>query len=122
MLKFQFGLVVLFLIGSFFKIGWLFAAGVSLFLALFHRERIIRRYYIYFQDDYFIIRHVVKPEVAIKKDQYMGISKPWSNSTFTTELTISFKDGRKFEFIAGDNRINEVEKAIRQLIYPAYPD
>jgi len=81
----------------------------------------MRRYYIYFQDDHFIIRHIVKPEVTIKKDQYMGISKPWSNSAFTTELDINFKNGRRFSFMAGDNRINEVDKAIKQIIHPIKP-
>jgi hypothetical protein len=78
----------------------------------------MQRYYIYIQGDHFIIRHAVRNEVAIKKDQYLGISKSGSNSTFTTELLIKFKDGRQFLFIAGDYRTTEVEKAIKLIIHP----
>jgi hypothetical protein len=116
MLYFQFGLVALFLIGSFFKIGWLFVAGVSLFLVLFHRERTMRRSYIYIQGDHFIIKHIVKPDVTIKKELYVGVSKPGSTSAFSSELSINFKDGRQFSFMAGDSRVSEVDKAIKLMI------
>lgn len=118
MLYFQGVLLVMLLTASFFNISWLIGAGIFFVILGFYRGRTMRRYYVYIRGDHFVVKHVLKPDVTIKKDQYLGISKPWSSGAFSTELTINFKDGRKFEFIAGDSRTIEVDKAIKQTIYP----
>lgn len=119
MLYFQGVLLVLLLTASLFNINWLIGAGIFFVILAFYRGRTMRRYYVYIHGDHFVVKHVLKPDVAINKDQYLGISKPWSSGAFSTELTISFKDGRNFEFIAGDSRTSEVDKAIKQTIHPA---
>lgn len=66
------------------------------------------------QGDNFVLDHVFKQRVLIKKNQYKEISTSLLSIPFSNELIIHFKDGKSFKFMGGVSKIVELEEIIRR--------
>ena len=97
---------------AFFNRNWLYFLAIFILVSGFHTLSAMERHYVFIQGDHFIIDHIVKPSVLIKKDLYKGISRPLLSIPFSNELIIHFKDGKSFRMMGGVSKIEELEKRI----------
>jgi len=112
----DFIIILFFLVLSIFNINWIYFLLIYIVVTAFHFLLIVRRHYFSIEVDCFVVEHVFKKELLIKKSLYKSISSSLISIPFTNEFRIHFNDGRDFIFLGGVSKKGDLEFLIKRFV------